>query len=480
MTGPLQTFRNDEDGAIIALFAVMLAVFLGLVALSFDFGRMAATQSELQSYADNVALAAAGELDGGDDAITRATSAAATFIADVQTFGDGDTVLSGMRDFTLTFYDSRADASAGVNATTEPLRARFVRADIADRRVAGVFAPAFRALSGRSTGRETVGAKAVAGYTLYACNTMPLTFCAPTPGFSADLNVGSSVSLQASVNTGALVSGSLAMVEGLAPLVDADGVCALLSGLSLDLCLLAGRGDTSACLASDGISIADENKGLTIKAGLDMRLNVFDGLASTLENDPIFSTVDDLLGGVNPLDIGKQCKQTDGNDPVSFPQDNCQPSCGILGNADWSTGRAELVAQYYNGVDPFPTATTRFEFYQAMVSASASASTGDLLGGLLGGLGGALGLPNCTPSVDSDPNRRVIVAAAIDCTSATISAGAQNVPVLEFVELFLTAPTGQTGSDAVNVEIIGSLGSGDRVGPNVTETTVRDVVRLYN
>ena len=479
MTGPLQTFRNDEDGAIFALFAVMLAAFLGLVALSFDFGRMAATQSELQSYADNVALAAAGELDGGADAITRATSAAATFIADVQSFGDGDTVLSGVTDFELTFYDSRADATAGTNAITQPLRARFVRADIADRRVAGVFAPAFRAMSGRATGRETVGAKAVAGYTLYACNTMPLTFCAPTPAFSADLNIGSSVNLQASVNTGALVSGSLAMVEGLVPLVDADGVCALLSGLSLDLCLLAGRGDTSACLATDGISIADGNKGLTIKAGLDVRLNIFEGLASTLESNPLYSTVDNLLGGVNPLDIGKQCTQT-GNDPVIFPQDNCQPSCGILGNADWSTGRAQLVAQYYKGVDPFPAATTRFEFYQAMISASATASTGGLLGGLLGGLGGALGLPNCTPTVDSDPNRRVIVAAAIDCTSVNVSAGAQNVPVLEFVELFLTAPTGQTGTNAVNVEIVGSLGGGDRGQPSVTDTTVRDVVRLYN
>ena len=56
----LREIRDSEDGVILVLFGVSLTVLLGMVALSFDMGRINVTQSELQSYADSVALAAAG------------------------------------------------------------------------------------------------------------------------------------------------------------------------------------------------------------------------------------------------------------------------------------------------------------------------------------------------------------------------------------------------------------------------------------
>jgi len=99
-------FKRDESGAIMVFFAISLVVLLGLVAISFDMGRINITQTELQSYADNVALAAAGELDGKADSITRATAAAASMISDRQTFGEGDNTLSGVTDYTLTFLST--------------------------------------------------------------------------------------------------------------------------------------------------------------------------------------------------------------------------------------------------------------------------------------------------------------------------------------------------------------------------------------
>ena len=69
--------------------SICLVVIVGMAALTFDLGRLAATQGDLQSYADHVALAAAGELDGEDDSITRSTSAAEAMIRDRQTFADG-------------------------------------------------------------------------------------------------------------------------------------------------------------------------------------------------------------------------------------------------------------------------------------------------------------------------------------------------------------------------------------------------------
>jgi Flp pilus assembly protein TadG len=91
----IKGFWLDQSGAILVFWGVSLAVLLGMVAISFDVGRMAATQSELQSYADHVALAAAGELDGRSTAITRATAAAANLVTDRQTYGSGAQTLAG-------------------------------------------------------------------------------------------------------------------------------------------------------------------------------------------------------------------------------------------------------------------------------------------------------------------------------------------------------------------------------------------------
>ena len=68
----MHPFLRDETGGILVFFAMAMVVFLGLMALIFDTGRMATTQSELQSFSDSVSLAAAAELDGGADALTRA------------------------------------------------------------------------------------------------------------------------------------------------------------------------------------------------------------------------------------------------------------------------------------------------------------------------------------------------------------------------------------------------------------------------
>ena len=76
----IKSYLADEAGTLLVFFAVCCATLLGILALSFDLGRRAATQSDMQSFADNVALAAAKELDGTDDATDRAKLAAVALI----------------------------------------------------------------------------------------------------------------------------------------------------------------------------------------------------------------------------------------------------------------------------------------------------------------------------------------------------------------------------------------------------------------
>ena len=67
-------FAKDEEGTILVFVGICMVVIMGMAALTFDLGRLASTQTDLQAYTDHVALAAAGELDGNADAITRANA----------------------------------------------------------------------------------------------------------------------------------------------------------------------------------------------------------------------------------------------------------------------------------------------------------------------------------------------------------------------------------------------------------------------
>lgn len=68
--------ERDEDGAVVALFAVSIVVFLGMAAVVLDVGRIFWVKSELQTSADAAALAAAMMLPDEGLAIDRGTEIA--------------------------------------------------------------------------------------------------------------------------------------------------------------------------------------------------------------------------------------------------------------------------------------------------------------------------------------------------------------------------------------------------------------------
>ncbi|UIF86847.1 pilus assembly protein TadG-related protein [Cupriavidus sp. UYPR2.512] len=70
--------KKSERGVILPIVGLTLAVLLGMAGLVIDLGAMFVAKTELQSAVDSCALAAAQELDGTADALTRATSAGLT------------------------------------------------------------------------------------------------------------------------------------------------------------------------------------------------------------------------------------------------------------------------------------------------------------------------------------------------------------------------------------------------------------------
>src|ERR1700691_6230844 len=58
----VRRLRQDENGAVIVIVAIMIAGLIGLGALAIDVGNLAYTQRRLQATADMAALAGAAEI----------------------------------------------------------------------------------------------------------------------------------------------------------------------------------------------------------------------------------------------------------------------------------------------------------------------------------------------------------------------------------------------------------------------------------
>src|SRR3954468_3392866 len=70
--------QRRQRGAVILTVALALLFLLGFMGIALDFGHLFVVKTEMQTAMDSCALAAAQELDGAADALTRASNAGVT------------------------------------------------------------------------------------------------------------------------------------------------------------------------------------------------------------------------------------------------------------------------------------------------------------------------------------------------------------------------------------------------------------------
>lgn len=70
-----RAFAADDGGSVTIQIIIFSLLLFGMAGVVLDSGRVYATHSQMQAFADQMALVAANELDGRDDAIQRATNA---------------------------------------------------------------------------------------------------------------------------------------------------------------------------------------------------------------------------------------------------------------------------------------------------------------------------------------------------------------------------------------------------------------------
>ncbi|WP_170790677.1 pilus assembly protein TadG-related protein [Ruegeria lacuscaerulensis] len=498
-------FKKEEDGTILIFVALCLAMILGFAALTFDLGRMASTQTDLQSYADHVALAAAGELDGNADAITRARTAAENMIADRQFFADGDQTLDSAADFSLRFLTGLPDPAVDPDdddavdgfLTNDASAAIMVEVQATPRTVFLPFARGLATLLGAAVPNEQVGATAIAGYTGFACDVTPLMFCIPG-GWTANANVGQAIQLRTGGNDSAWGPGNFGFLDPQDIGINPNGPCAGLNGSSLYICLIAAEGNLTKCVSQRGVDTEPGQRNGIGSAIYNSRFDLFLATMNSLRNDPAYAPGPQVIAGwENSTGQCLKNNPTISDDTMPFPRDDCfdagncatlvPEGAGRFGDGDWDDGRAAYLATNYGtGTDPLnplqphpliadgtislPTGNTRYQMYLDEITKFAGR---DILEGR-----SETGRRQCASTTNPDPDRRTFIAAAIDCDANPVVGRAVDVPVQEFVKVFLIQPLEQTsGTDFdIYVEVVEQVGG---AGVGIDEGIFRDVVRLY-
>ncbi|MDQ2089685.1 TadE/TadG family type IV pilus assembly protein [Marimonas arenosa] len=512
----ISRFIRSEDGGVLAFWGVCLAALLGMVALSFDFGRIAVTQTELQAFADNVALATAGELDGTADALDRATLAAAQLISDYQTYGNGDNVLSGATDYTLTFLASlpESDTDIAADVTADPVDAAYVQVSVSAQTVDLTFAAAFSALTGQDPMENVVSATAVAGFVSYACDVTPMMFCMPSPSWTADANIGQMIQLRAGGQGAAWTPGAFGFLDPSKVLVDTEGPCEGLNGGNLDRCLMGAAGPITQCFSYRGVDIEPGQKTGSLEAAINTRFDIYNSTMNGERNDADYAPAPNVIKGIVPAGGGSCIGNNEALSPntVGLPRDTCfgdgvtPNTCNSVnggvgtrfGDGNWDRSgyfgtnyapfdgtvpasiQGWLTTNAANAAQP-----TRYEVYRAEIATAGDILTGDIDGnGNDGNPIAESGRPICNTrsNPDIDYSRRVIVAAGINCGAPNnISGAATNVPVEEYVKIFLTEPASNDGtgnSFTIWGEVAGTAG-GDGDGVSEDAGLFRDLVQLY-
>ncbi len=382
LTPHIKAFLRREDGTLMVFFMVSAITILGIVALSFDLGRRASTQTDMQAFVDNVVLAAAGELNGTSSAITNATNAANSVIDATNerlkagTAGQEVTIALDQ----IVFYENLPDRDSppslaaadlanpsspsykyrlppsDLGASPDPTLARYVGVRLRTVDVPWMFAGIF---SASDLPGEAIGAVAVAGRTEWTCDIAPVLFCLPedAAGQPRRLNRGIGMNLRTARQFDTWRVGEFGFVD-----VDIDptGPCAgLTDEAGRQACLINAENRIAACFQPDRAGTEPGQRFSQESGAFNMAFDIFDQSMIQFFNDAIYAPGPHSVSGRVWTTSGDICAKPEASpDTMAFPLDDCHAtdSCadGRIGDGDWSDGREDYVETNYTLYDaPF-------------------------------------------------------------------------------------------------------------------------------
>lgn len=493
----LRALYRSTDGAVAPTVALALVALVGIGGVAFDYARMASMHSELQNAADQAALAAATQLDGKSDSITRATAAASNLVGNVTLLANEQNSVPAVTIATVQFYTDQ-----GVTvAATGPL-ARFVRVTVNGRTVRYALTPIVGLLNSGS-----VNAVAMAGLGSSVCKVPPVMICNPAESTDPNFTVASYLKKgMLLVGGGSWAPGNFGFLKGGEN--GNPGIVKAMGWVSLPF----------DCTPGTGVDTKPGNMGSTIADAFNTRFDVGDsgscpsgGTCPASANSTKDLVKDDSTGNnacivhnkgwqeaTNPYNPASNAAlPSDGSkDPnaMGYPRDICHASNGTcagqasgskIGDGVWDVDAYFRVN--YGGLNHsgwmagtgLSASASRYEVYRWEMANSGTNLNGRTVLGtrITSGSGSnalkARGSPYCSPTGGitpggSNPDRRRLSVAVVNCTANGVNGNSTNLPVTKWLDVFLVEPVlkrsktykSGTEADEIYVEVVAEAGTG--------------------
>lgn len=512
----LKSLVRSEGAAVAPIVAISLFGLIAVGGLAFDYARMATLDTELQSAADQAALAAATQLDGKTGACSRAANAAVDLVANQSRFASGalavtiPTETSCDATGSIKFYSAYTNASTNTAATSDS-NAHFVSVTTETREAVFALTPIVAMLSsGNLTGT------AVAGLGSAVCKNPPVMMCNPSEP-ATNTNVNYPFDANALAGVGLKLVGGDASAPGNFGFLETNfgsGASNLAAALGWD----KPPGD---CASTETVETKTGLNNVVLNA-FNTRFDLDTNGANTCPSGGTCSASQnsrkDLVKGSNCGTTGGQGWQESTNpyrpttvaaltsgypDVMGYPRDYCHAvkesaqTCGVVGTGSWDRDAFFRVNYGWNSQTTWtsntglPPGAKRYDVYKwelAHPSVGSSPAHGIGVPQPVGSKN-AYGNPVCrTPGISPDlttPDRRRMSVAVLNCAALGLHGHATNQPVLKWVDVFLVEPAFSRGSGSnkftedneVYVEVIGESTSGT-AGLTVGQIVRRDAPYL--
>lgn len=508
-------FLRDDSGAVAVTYALALTGLIVVAGVGFDFGRLAAMDSELQNGADQAALAGATQLDGRTGACARAAAAAVNLVSNPALTASGNQMVTVASEpgcdaaGNIKFWQDRDKSTAA----TSDANARFIEVTVDSRSVDYAFTAIAGALYGTAT------ATALAGLGSSICKVPPVFICNPNeasdPNFNVTNYIGKGIRLIANDGGSNYAPGNFGYLQTNAG-----------NGAQATAQTLGRENIPGDCVDADSITTKPGEQ-VSVLDALNTRFDVYaNGLnqvcgASNELCPPSMNSRKDLMHRGN----ASSCQFASGNGagwrepdnpyrptlaapltaaqiantaPMGYPRDMCHAvsvtgSCvnGIIGNGEWDrnayfkTNSANYPATFdYNTIPKRGATLTRYDVYRYEAANAATRLLEQSSGGLT-----ARPQPYCRqPGVavgGAAVDRRVLSVAVVNCRGQQIQGSTPGIQPAKWIDVFLVEPsvarsgpggTKYTEQSDVYVEVIGATTLGG--GSSAAQKIRRDVPYL--
>ncbi|UZW55441.1 pilus assembly protein TadG-related protein [Sphingobium sp. JS3065] len=519
MSARRKSLLQSTNGAVAPTVALSLFGLIAVGGIAFDYARLAGMDTELQSAADQAALAAASQLDGASGACSRAANAARNLIANDSRFANDGVApritIANEPDCDATgsirFYETKDKSVAATSNAT----ANFVEITVATKSAFYALTPIVSAISS-----GPISGTAYAGVGSAICGAVPFFICNPDepignidPYYAVSIPSGSGI---------VMAEGGTQWGPGNFGFVDQAG-----RGASSVAEALASNALFSNCAPTENVTMETGNLLNAVRDSLNMRFDFLPGNNSACSSPPCSPSTNvrkDVVRGAtcswqeNPANntnyASKRYRPTTATalDPsitpeiMGFPRD-LMHSIGTnytsrIGNGVWdraayfrsnhpsvdwqnTTGLGSNVTRYqtylWEAADPATRLTTQVTQGNASLAAYSTPQAGQC------------NYPGVVPNTNNIDRRR-LTAAVVNCRLADQKKqlnGKKTIPVAGYIDVFMVEPsidrtrcdgnqngcsTPYTSRNDVYVEVIGASGTGE--GGGTPQITRRDTPRL--